>query len=68
MTIPQAVTAIITSGSVAAFSYYMHTRPHDKLKPRMVPWVIIAIGATAFFFMLIVHLANLLGFESGRGR
>jgi len=47
------------------FSYHRHTREHNKLSPRMVPWIIIAMACLATSFMLVVHLVNVLGFETG---
>ena len=50
---------------LGALSYRLHTREHNELAPRMVPWIIIAIACLATSFMLGVHLANLIGFETG---
>ena len=47
------------------FSYKRHTREHNELSPRMVPWIIIAMASLATSFMLCVHLVNLFGFETG---
>jgi amino acid transporter len=47
------------------FSYHRHTREHNSVKPRLIPWIIIAIACLATSFMLIVHLVNLFGFETG---
>ena len=49
-----------------AFSFHRHVRRQDSLKPRMVPWSLIAMGSLATAFMLAVHIINLLGFETGR--
>ena len=51
-----------------AFSYRRHTREHNELAPRMVPWIIIALACLATSFMLGVHLVNLIGFETGGRR
>jgi len=51
---------------VAIFAFRRHFAKHDKLKPRMVPWIIISLGAIATGFMLLVHLVNILGIETGR--
>lgn len=60
------ILAIGVCAILGSLSYYRHTKPHDKLTPRMVPWIVIALGCLATGFMLIVHLVNLLGFETGR--
>jgi len=51
---------------LGALSYHLHTREHNKLAPRMVPWIIITMACVATSFMLIIHLLNLFGFETGR--
>ena len=52
---------------IGVFAFRRHFAKHDKLKPRMVPWIIISLGAIATGFMLLVHLVNILGIETGRG-
>jgi uncharacterized protein YneF (UPF0154 family) len=52
---------------IGIFAFRRHFAKHDKLKPRMVPWIIISLGAIATGFMLLVHLVNILGIETGRG-
>lgn len=49
-----------------AFCFWRGNRPHEGLKPRLVPWNFIAFGFIAFGFVLVVHIVNLLGFETGR--
>jgi len=48
------------------FSFKKHFAKHEKLKPRIVPWIIISLGSIATAFMLFVHLVNILGIETGR--
>ena len=52
---------------IAIFAFRRHFAKHDRLKPRMVPWIVISLGAIATGFMLLVHLVNILGIETGRG-
>ncbi len=54
--------------TLAAFSYYRHTKEHLNLKPRMVPWSVITMGCVATLFMLAVHIFNLLGYTTGANR
>jgi len=58
--------ALMFSMGLGLFSYHRHTREHNKLKPRMVPWIMIAMACLATSFMLVVHVVNLLGLETGR--
>ena len=48
------------------FSFKKHFAKHEKLKPRMVPLIIISLVSIATAFMLFVHLVNILGIETGR--
>ncbi len=41
-------------------------REKTDIRPYRVPWMPIALLAIAVGFMLIVHLANLFGFETGQ--
>lgn len=59
------VLALAACASLGLYSYNRHTREHNELAPRMVPWIIIAMGSLATSFMLVVHLVNLFGFETG---
>lgn len=38
----------------------------QDIRPYRMPWMIIALIAIALGFMLLVHLVNLMGFETGR--
>lgn len=58
--------ALVLCAALGMFSYCQHTKPHEKLNPRMMPWSLIAMGCLATSFMIVVHLVNLLGFETGR--
>lgn len=39
--------------------------PWDDLKPRRVPWGFVMILSAFGFVILLVHLANLAGLETG---
>jgi len=61
-----SVTALLFCAGLGAFAFRRHFAKHDKLKPRMVPWMIISLGCIATGFMLVVHIVNIFGFETGR--
>ena len=52
---------------IGALAFRQHFKKHDELKTRMIPWIVISLGAIATGFMLLVHLVNILGIETGRG-
>lgn len=37
-----------------------------NIRPYRMPWMIIALIAIALAFMVVVHLVNLMGFDTGR--
>jgi len=70
MTPEIAYTILGLTGTIllGIFSYRRHTREHNELSPRMIPWIIIAMACLATTFMLVVHLVNVLGLETGGRR
>ena len=52
---------------LGAFAFIRHFKKHAEFKTRMIPWIVISLGAIATGFMLLVHLVNLLGLETGPG-
>jgi len=61
-----SLVALAFCAGLGFLSFKKHFAPHDKLKPRMVPWMIICLACIATGFMVTVHLVNLMGFETGR--
>lgn len=51
---------------VGTFGFMRHFKKTEKLKAPLVPWMIVSLGCIATGFMLVVHLVNLMGFETGR--
>ena len=51
---------------IGLFSFRRHFKKRESLKAPLVPWIIPAMGALATGFMLVVHLVNLFGLETGR--
>lgn len=61
-----SLLALLICAVLGTVSFQRHFAKHDKLKPRMVPWMLIALACLATGFMIVVHLVNLMGFETGR--
>ncbi len=51
---------------LAILGFHNHFKEKSTIKPHRLPWMIISLGSIATGFMVIVHLANLMGFETGR--
>jgi len=64
-----AATLGVTLGFVAlaVFAGWRGQRPPNLVKgPRMVPWRLVMVLAASVVLLCLVHIANLLGFETGR--
>ena len=65
-----STTLILMGAGAAGFalSAWRTSRPWNPLKgPRLIPWTPLAIGFGVFTLLMLVHLANLFGIETGRG-
>jgi len=52
--------------AVAAFAGWRHGLPAQPEKgPRMIPWMIILLVAATWTLVMVVHVVNLLGIETG---
>ena len=62
MTPSLTLTLLAAASAVAVFSGWRGARPPDLTKgPRMVPWRFIMLVAGALTFLLLIHLASVLG-------
>jgi hypothetical protein len=64
-----AATLAVTAGFAAlvVFAGWRGARPPDLLRgPRLMPWRLIMILSAAGVLLALVHIANLLGLETGR--
>lgn len=57
---------LVACAAIGAIAFRRHFAKHDKLKPRMVPWMLIFLACVSTGMMIVVHLVNLMGFETGR--
>lgn len=55
-------------GGLFAYGSWRSSKPADPLKPRMIPWRPIMIASGFATIIMLVHLVNLLGFETGQSR
>jgi hypothetical protein len=52
---------------VTAFAAWRHGLPPNPAKgPRMIPWMLILLTGATLTLVMVVHLVNLLGFQTGR--
>lgn len=57
--------ALVICASLALLGMRNNFAEKHDIRPHRPPWMIIALGSIALGFMIIVHIANLLGFETG---
>jgi len=62
------LAALAASAAAAAFCIWRGQRPPQWGRVRYIPWMFIGLGFAALSLMLIAHIVNLAGFETGRGR
>jgi len=43
-----------------------HFKKHTTIKPHRLPWMLISLASIATGFMVLVHVVNLFGLETGR--
>jgi hypothetical protein len=62
------VTLILLAAFVALFAYgsWKSAKPADPLRPRMVPWRPVMVAAGLGGILMLVHVLNLMGVETGR--
>lgn len=62
--------AITCAVLIALVGLFLHgravtARPADPLKPRMIPWNLVMIVCAFAILLAIVHLVNVLGYQTG---
>ena len=61
MSLPLTLCLIAASLVLAVFAGWRGARPWDLKGVRMIPWRLIMVMSGAALFILVVHLAALLG-------
>lgn len=67
MTITQTLLAMGLTAAAFALCAWRGGRPSNPLKPRMIPWTLLAILVGAGFLFLLAHLFGHFGLETGGG-
>lgn len=62
------LSGIMICAALAALGIRLRFKETTDIRPYRMPWMIIALVAIAVGFMLVVHLVNLFGFETGGRR
>lgn len=61
------VTLCVLAVAVVVFGYgsWRAARPADPLKPRLIPWRFVSLFAGAVGLLMMAHVVNLFGIETG---
>ena len=59
---------LLACAGLTLFGFREHFREKTDIRPYRVPWMPIAILCIGLGLMLIVHLVNIAGFETGDRR
>ena len=65
LTVTLALTAV-GLGLTLVFGWFGARPPNLKRGPRLIPHRFLMLMAAAFTLLMLVHLANLAGLETGR--
>jgi hypothetical protein len=67
MTFSVTLALFLAAVAIAVFAGWRGARPPNPLKgARMAPWRMIMMLGAAGALIFLVHLVNLLGFQTGR--
>lgn len=66
MDMPQTLALTAASGALTAFAAWRSARPTTFGKVRLIPWTWIMLGGAVATVVLLVHVFNLMGVETGR--
>ena len=60
-----SVIALLICAGLTILGFRQNFKEKTEFRRVRPPWMIIALGSISVGFMIIVHIANLLGFEPG---
>lgn len=67
MTLPLTLSLFATFLALAVFCGWRGAQPPNfKNGPRMIPWRPLMVAFTVATILMLVHLANLMGVQTGR--
>ena len=60
-----SVIALLICAGIAVLGFRQNFKEKTEFRRVRPPWMIIALAAISIGFIVIVHIVNLLGFETG---
>ena len=65
MSLTTTLVILIPAAILFGFGSWKSAQPADPLKPRLIPWRPIMLISGVVALLMLVHLVNTLGFETG---
>jgi hypothetical protein len=65
MNLPVTLTALAVAVAIFVYGSWRAAQPANPLKPRMIPWRPLIIFAGVAALLMLVHLVNLAGVDTG---
>ena len=61
-----SLAALLLSTVVGVASFHRHFTPGRGFKYRRINWMVVCLFCVSAAFVLLVHIVNIAGFETGR--
>jgi VIT1/CCC1 family predicted Fe2+/Mn2+ transporter len=65
MNLPVTIALVVAFGLLAGLFGWLGARPKIPGKPQMVPWQFLMMLTAALALLMLVHLLNLFGLQTG---
>lgn len=65
MSLTATLAVLVPAALLFFYGSWRSAQPADPLKPRLIPWRPIMLIAGVVALLMLVHLVNTLGFETG---
>ncbi|MEL6244983.1 MAG: hypothetical protein AAFQ85_06505 [Pseudomonadota bacterium] len=60
-----SLSLLVAACGLAVLANWKAGQPWDDLKPRVIPWRLLLIASAFAAIIILVHIANLAGVETG---
>jgi amino acid transporter len=65
MDLTLTIAIFAAAAALFAFGSWRSAQPADPLKPRLVPWRLVVILSGVVGILMLAHVVNLFGIETG---
>ena len=61
-----SLAALLLSAVIGIVSFHRHFTPGRGFRYRRINWMVVCLFCVSVAFVLVVHIVNIAGFETGR--